>query len=331
MRAYLLFFLLLLGLAWPAAGQPVGARNKYKIGRGFFQRGEYARAAESFESTIKEDASYLDAYYMLGLTYYAMKNYAKAEEKLNYVITFDPQFLQAYQYLGEVYVVQKKYDVAKKHFAKMAMVPGGGPAAQYCLGVVAYNEKNLATAEKCWTEAARLDPQDARSRNNLGVLRSSEGKHGEALVHFQLAAKLKPENPAYLLNETMEMVALNRNEQARKNLARVTKLADQRHDVGFLAEAVGARLDGKWEKVVNLCDSCLKRNADYTQAMVLKAQALEELKKPKEALEAYQAALESDPNLREVEAAVTRLQAATSPSPAPSAEPKPAGSFETKP
>lgn len=311
MKAYLMVFTLLLGLAWPAAAQPVSARNKYKIARGHFQRGEYARAAEYFESTIKEDASYLDAYYMLGLTYMAMENYPKAEEKLNYVITFDPQFKEAYQYLGQVYMAQKKLDAAKKLFQKLATVPGGGPDAQYCLGVVAYQEKNLAAAEKYWNEAARLNPQDARSRNNLGVLRASEGKHGEALVHFQLASKLKPENPAYLLNETMEMVALQRLDQARKNLARVTKLADQRHDVGFLAEAVSARLDGKWDKVVNLCDSCLKRNADYTQAILLKAQALEELKKPKEALEAYQQALTSDPNLKDAEASVARLKQAT--------------------
>ena len=315
-RAWLMVLLILACLT-PLWGQPVGARNKYKIARGYFQRGEYAKAVEYFESTIQEDAGYLDAHYMLGLTYFGMENYPKAEEKLTYVIALDPQFVQAYQYLGQVYVAQKKFEAAKKHFHKMSTVPGGGPAAQYCLGVVAYQEKNLGAAEKFWVEAARLEPKDARSRNNLGVLRSCEGKHGEALVQFQLAAKLAPENPAYLLNEAGELVALNRLDQARAKLARVGKLADTRHDVGFMAEALTAKLDGKWEAVVNHCESCLKRNADFTQAWLLKAQALEQLKKPEEALQAYTKALESDPNLKEAELSMARLKPAASPTPEP--------------
>jgi tetratricopeptide (TPR) repeat protein len=300
--------LLLVLLGLPACSQPVGARNKYKIARGYFQRGEYAKAVEYFESTIQEDAGYLDAHYMLGLTYFGMENYPKAEEKLTYVIALDPQFVQAYQYLGQVYVAQKKFEAAKKHFHKMSTVPGGGPAAQYCLGVVAYQEKNLAAAEKFWVEAARLDPKDGRSRNNLGVLRSSEGKHGEALVQFQLASKLAPENPGYLVNEAAELIELQRLDQARAKLTRAGKLADTRHDVGFMAEAWLAKLDGKWDAVVNHCDSCLKRNPDYTQAWLLKAQALEHLKKPEEAVQAYTKALESDPNLKEAELSLARLQ-----------------------
>jgi len=318
-RLVLLCLMMLSCCGWLWA-QPVGARNKYKIARGYFQRGDYPKAVEFFESTLKEDASYIDAHYMLGLTYLAMENYPKAEEKLNYVTALDPQFVQAYQYLGQAYVAQKKFEEAKKTFQKLHSVPGGGTAAQYCLGVVAYQEKNLSSAEKYWTEAARLDPKDARSRNNLGVLRSSEGKHGDALVQFQMASKLAPENPAYLLNEAMELVALNRLEQARKQLTRVSKLADQRHDVGFLAEAVTAKLDNKWEAVVNHCDSCLKRNADYTQAWLLKAQALEQLKKPSEAVQAYEEAIKSDPNLKEAEQALAKLKAAL-PSPSPSAAP----------
>ena len=327
MKKVWLCLLLLLSLLTPSWGQSVGARNKFKIGRGFFQRGEYTKAVNYFEETIKEDATYLDAHYMLGLSYFGLENYPKAEEKLTYVIALDPQFLQAYQYLGQVYLAQKKFDAAKKHFQKMSTVPGGSQAAQYCLGVVAYQEKNLAGAEKFWTEAIRLDAKDARSRNNLGVLRSSEGKHGDALIHFQMAAKLVPENPAYLLNEAMELIALQRPEQARKQLTRVTKLADTRHDVGFLSEALIAKLDGKWEAVCNHCESCLKRNSDYTQAWLLKAQALEELKKPAEALQTYEKALESDPNLVEAERSIARLKAQiqeeSKPSGTPTPTPKP--------
>ncbi len=302
--------LLLLALISPSWSQPVSARNKYKIARGFFQRGEYPKAVEYFESTIKEDAGYLDAHYMLGLTYFGMQNYPKAEEKLTYVMALDPQFLPAYQYLGQVYVAQKKFDQAKKHFQKMSTTPGGGPAAQYCLGVVAYQEKDLAAAERYWQEASRLDNKDPRSRNNLGILRSCEGKHVEALVQFQGAAKLAPENPAYLLNAAMELIALNRLDNARSELKRVDKLAGNKLDIGYMGVALVAKLDGQWSKAVEHCKSCLKNNPDFTQAWLLQAQAYEQLKNPEEAIKSYEKALESDPNLKEAEQNLVRLKPA---------------------
>lgn len=320
MRPWIVW-LLLCALALPLWAQPVSARNKYKVGRGHFQKEEYERAIRYFEEAVKEDGTYLDAHYLMGLSHLGMKNYAKAEEKLRYVIGLDPQFNDAYAYLGQSLTAQKKFEAARTVYQKMLAVPGGAVPAHYCLGVVAYQEGNLNQAERSWKEVSRLDPKDARSRNNLGVLAQAQGKHQEALLHFQMAAKLVPENPAYLLNESWELLALGRNDTARKQLLRIQRLSDQRHDVGFLALGLLARLDNKWEVVVTHCDSCLKRNPEYTQAWLLKGQALEQLKKPAEALEAYRKAVESDPNVKEAEAAVSRLEKAVSPSPTP--KPKP--------
>lgn len=304
---FLWICLLTLSLAVGLGAQPVSARNKFKIGRGYFQRGNYQAALDPLEQAIKEDSGYLDAHYLLGLTYLGMENYAKAEEKLAYVIGLDPSFQEAYQYLGQALVAQKKYDQARKHFQRMQTIPGMAVSAQYCLGVLAYQEGNLAVAEKCWQEAARLDPKDPRSRNNLGILRSGEGKHGDALVQFQVASKLAPERPRYRINEAWEMVALNRPDNARQILNVVLKTPELEHDLGFLTMAMLASLDGKWEQVVNHCNSCIERNKECTQAYLLKARAQEQLKKPEEASKSYQEALNSDGNLVEAKDALRRL------------------------
>ncbi|MBS2037764.1 tetratricopeptide repeat protein [bacterium] len=313
--------ILLLALSLPLLAQPPSARNKFKIGRGFFSKGDYNQAIQFLNQALSEDPDYLDALYMLGLSYFGQKNYAKAEEQLQVVIRRDPQFLEAYQYLGQVYMAQKKYDQAKAHFQKMTGVPGAGVAAQYCLGVVYYQQKNLAMAEKSWREAVRLDNKDARSHNNLGVLSSVQGKHVEALAEFQLASKLNPENPSYLVNAAAEMITLKHLDQARAQLARVDKLSGQRLDVGAVGGAYLAKLDGNWDKVIQYTTLALNQNEDYTQAMMLKAEALEHMKKNEEALKFYEQAAESDPNLKEAEEAVARLKA-LQPKPEPKPEPQ---------
>lgn len=314
---FLLGMLLLLALVVPASAQPVSARNKYKIGRGFFVKGDYTMAVQYLQESLKEDPNYLDALYMLGLSYYGQKNYAKAEEQLAVVIRYDPQFIEAYQYLGQVYMAQKKLDQAKTHFQKMSGVPGAGAAPQYCLGVVYYQEKNLSMAEKSWKEAIRLDNKNARSHNNLGVLRSAEGKHVEALTEFQLASKLEPENPSYLVNLAAEMILLKQIENARTQLKRADKLSGKRIDVGAVGAAYLAKLDNNWDKVVQYTTMALSQNDDYTQAMMLKGEALEHQKKDDEALKMYEQALESDANLKDAELAVARLKAAKKPDAAP--------------
>ncbi len=313
----LLPLFLSLALCLPAPPQPVSSRNKYKIGRGFFTRGDYNQAVQYLREALKEDPNYLDALYMLGLSYYGQKNYAKAEEQLGLVIRYDPQFVEAYQYLGQIYMAQKKYDQAKAHFQKMSGVPGGGVAAQYCLGVVFYQQQNLPMAEKSWKEAIRLDNKNARSHNNLGVLRSAEGKFVEAMTEFQLAAKLDPENPSYLVNLASAMIELKQNENARLQLQRADKLSGKRIDVGAVGAAYLAKIDKQWEKVLQYTTMALTQNDDYTQAMLLKGEALEQLKKPEEALKMYEQALESDPNVKEAEAAVARLKKPEPPKEAP--------------
>lgn len=323
-RLLVLLFAASLLQGW-AGAQSVSARNKFKVGRGAFAHENYKEAIRCFDEALKEDPTYLDAHYMLGLAYYGDKNYAKAEEKLRYVLGLDPQFWVAYQYLGQVLTDQKKYAEARKLFQDMQKVPGVGASAQYLLGVVAYQEKDLKMAERCWTEVARLDPKDARCHNNLGVLRSFEGKHAEALVQFQTAVHLNGENAGYYVNEAWELIALNRTDQARNELQRAQKLADTRHDVGFLAVALLDRLEKHPDRALQRCEEALKRNPDYTLAWLLKARLLEQLGKPAEALEAYRKTLESDPNVAEAEAAVKRLTPpAGSPTPkdAPSPGPK---------
>ena len=120
-----LVLLLALSCA-PVQAQSVGARNQFKQGRGAFSSGEWSKAQRFFEAAIKEDATYIDAHYMLGVTFLAEKDYDKAETKLRYVIGLDRSFTPAYQYLGQTLLEQKKYDEARKVHCHAERAGSGG-------------------------------------------------------------------------------------------------------------------------------------------------------------------------------------------------------------
>ena len=323
---YLIWLLLLVQLgggAQSVAAQSVSARNTFKVGRTCFDKGDYKRALEYFEKAIKEDGTYSDAHFMAGLAYLGLKDYDKAADKLKYCIQIDPMFLPGYQYLGNVYLQQKKYREAKEHFNRMLSVPKAGADATYCLGVLAYAQKDLKEAERLWKEALRMDPKLVKARFNLGVLALDGKRYPEALSSFQEASRMMPDNPNYQLFQGIVLVETGNKIGARAALDRVKRHADKRHDLGFFGVALDHYLDGRFEKCVEACDAALTRNEDLTWAMIFKARSLEQLKKTKEALKAYQDALDSDPNLKEAEAAVGRLGAAASPTPSPTSTPSP--------
>jgi tetratricopeptide (TPR) repeat protein len=321
MRLIFVVLLLIVGLCPQGArAQSVSARNKFKLGRSQFEKGNYKEAIGYLEQALKEEPLYPDAQYVEGLCYLGLSDYKKAKEKLEYCIGLDPTFMPAHQYLGEICLRQKDYTGAKAVFAKMAQVPGGNPSATYCLGVVAYALKDLPGAEKEWMETLKLDPKMARARNNLGVLHRVKEQHQQALADFKSAALLASDNPAYLLNVAIEQFELGDKPGARLSCERVQRLSNQRYDVGFMAVALDAYVDGQWDRCLKATQSALGRNPDMTSALLFQARAYEKLKKIEDARASYKAALESDPNL----VVATKALAALPPEPSPTPSPGPA-------
>jgi tetratricopeptide (TPR) repeat protein len=317
MKAKALLLLLALGAPLAARAQSVTARNKFKIGRSMFEKGHYKEALSILDEALKEEPMFPDAQYVEGLCYIGLDDYVKARKKLEYCIGLDPSFLPAHERLGEIYLRQNDYVHAKTTFAEMAKVPHGGPAATYCLGVIAYAQKDLPGAEKQWNEALKLDPKMARARNNLGVLHQMKEQHQMALADFKGAAMLSPENPAYLLNEAFEYLALGDKAQVRILCDRIQHLSDHRVEVGFCSVALKDYADEQWAKCATFCDSALARDPDLTEALLLKARALQKQSKTEAARAAYEAALKSDPNLITASKALAAMKPPATPNPAP--------------
>ena len=332
---------LLPSTSTPAAwAQNVSARNKFKVGRAMFDKGDYKKAIESFEQAIQEDPNFPDPHFHMGLSYFGLKNYDKAKEKLTYVMQQDPTFFPAYKYLGQVYVAQKKYKEAKELFQRMLMVPKAAATATYCLGVLAYAQEDLKEAERLFREALRQDPKMASARNNLGVMQLAEKRYGEAFNNFAEAGRLEPAHPGFLVFQAIALIEQGDKTRPRPILDKAKRLSDKRHDWGFLGEACSQWMDGHYDKVVLACDKALERNPEMTEALIFKARALENLKKPEEARKVWEAVVADDPNVKEAKLAVERLKPAeVSPSatptpgdsPTPSASPKPSNSPTPKP
>ncbi len=296
---------------WPARlawGQSITARNDYKLARSYAEKKQWKRALKLLEEALKEDASYADAHYLKGVCHLALHQYDEAEKHLTRCIDLNPQFFLAYRYLGRVYMEQKKYDKAEAHFKRMLSVPKGAPVAYYSLGVLSYQRERLGEAEKYWKEAVNVDPKMAEAHFNLGVLMEARGKLRMAVPYFRTAHKLQPTDLRYLLALGMAELDLNEKKEAEIYLTEVIhKASSAEKRYALAAQAAKAWSRGEWEDVLRYCDSALKLQSDFTEALLLKARVLEKMGKLKEAVTVYKELSRQDPNWGEVKSALARL------------------------
>jgi tetratricopeptide (TPR) repeat protein len=98
---------------------------------------------------------------------------------------------------------------------------------------------------------------------------------------------------------------------SRAAIETFTKIIDQKPDFaeGWNKRATIYYLIGEYEKSIKDCDEVMKRNPSHFGALAGYGQIYLQLGKPERALEYFQRALDVNPNMEQVEAAVEQLKA----------------------
>lgn len=320
MRKLAVVLVLLLATLCRADGGGVVSRDDFKRAQVMAQAGKWEDALKALAPILKQDPRYGDALYLQGVCYLGLKQIPEARKSFLRVVEVEPKFLLGYQMVGQTYLAEKNYEEARKYFEKMIMVPGGAATAQYSLGVVAYAQQDLAEAQKRWREALATDPSMAAAHNNLAACYQLAGDPARALSEYQDAVRLDTENPFYKFNLGVQLLTMRRVAEAKQRLTDVMQ-QNMRDDLSLAAAAYLAVEANEPDKAIKLATMALSKNEDLSQLLVLQGEQHEKLQHPEQAREAYQKALEGDPNLEVARKALARLGPAPSPSPLPSPSP----------
>jgi len=96
---------------------------------GYFQGGDYQRAAVVLKKAVEVDPAYVPAYGHLGLTYYVLRNYEDAIDVYNAAIDLGSTDIETYYELGLAYAYLDRCDEARPWLLKAVEInPNAGPA-----------------------------------------------------------------------------------------------------------------------------------------------------------------------------------------------------------
>ena len=232
--------------------QPLGAheaKQHFDLGIQAFNQGNPQNAITHLNQAIASYPDYAQAHYLLGSIYYQQHDYQQAQEALQRAITSYPGYAEAHYLLGLCLYQQQSFDTAEAAARQAVKIYPRYEEAHYLLGL-AYLEKHWnRKALASFREAQRLNPRRLRYEDLVRFLsgrasdplpqvggeaaelvaraeqHASRGETEKAVVVFQRALAIEPDNAALLMSFAMLCLSLDRREELETAARRVLSLA----------------------------------------------------------------------------------------------------------
>ncbi len=149
----------------------------YYLGSMALEQGQPDEAVEHFQQATTLERSDADAWYLLGTAYGESGSLDEAVEALGRAVLYVPNFTEAYEALADVFD-QK----------------GLSGEALYARGMAAYSKDNLGEAADKLEAAVDSSPTLAEAHAGLGLVREIQGQKDAAIVAYQQALRLDPDD-----------------------------------------------------------------------------------------------------------------------------------------
>jgi tetratricopeptide (TPR) repeat protein len=209
------------GEAWSANQHPQReAYQQYQRGQELLSAEQYDRAVEAFQSAIKFDSNFTDAYYGLGKAYMGLQRYASAVQAYEACIEAarriysgrerdragtDQQITDQIRALRETIiairrqktgnieaqVLQVEARIRELERSKSSMSGPFEPPAEVLLslGSAHFRNDNAELARQRWEEAVKVNSRLGEAWNNLAVIYLRAGRKADAEAAVRNAEK----------------------------------------------------------------------------------------------------------------------------------------------
>ena len=217
---------------------------------------KYDEAMADYQTALRYQPTFPEAHFFLGAVLDEQGRLDEAIAEYQQALWFKPTQEQTHIFMGIVLGKQKKYDEAMAHYQAALKINPDSAVAENNLARILHTLGRLAEAVAHYQTALEIDPKLELAHNNLGVLLLQRGNLAEGTWHLREALRLKPGNA-----ETEFNLALALNRQ------------------------------GQWGEAAALFEKTAGAHVEDAQAHYEFALALAHLKRPREAMSQYAAAL----------------------------------------
>jgi Tfp pilus assembly protein PilF len=235
--------------AGPGAGQKSekDPRHQYNLGLIYLNNlspdeATIDRAIAHFQRALSLDPKYTLAHNALGLSHSLKGDLAAAAASFLKALEINPTFSEARNNLGSIYEAQGLLDRAEEEYKKAVSdeTYASRQLPLYNLARMAFRQDKHREALEYVDRALRFDPRLAMGHNLRGMtLEKLEDDEG-ALVSYEKAVKLVPDDMNLLFNLALVCGKTGRTERAREALSTVLEKSDDAELRKKAADALAA-------------------------------------------------------------------------------------------
>jgi len=199
---------------------------------------------------------------------------------------------------AERHFVARRFVAARPLVEQVLRIVPGHPAVLHLHGLILSHLDDPAGARRALEAAHRAAPRDAQIANNLGNLLSRIGEPAAALAAYDAAIVADPRFTAARLHRAMMLDELGRYDEARAELAELSRIATP--TAGMLVTAASIeRNSGNLAAAAVRLDAALALEPGHGMAQHGRARIAAEMGEP-DAGERYRAALATAPQDRDL-------------------------------
>ena len=169
-----------------------------------FMMGQCNAELEKYQEALKlfeaEKSYYREIAFMsTGNVYFKMRDFEKAIAAYQEALKINPDMFEAYVASGEIYVLQGKINEAEPLLAKADQKKINDAKLRFLQGLVMAIKQNYNAAESYFKEAIKLSPNYGMAYASLGKVSMEKGDNRSALMYYQRAMSLVPNNKDIIL------------------------------------------------------------------------------------------------------------------------------------
>ena len=285
------------------AGDSFRFESLMNLGRSALQARHYFAARSALEKAVRLRPGDAGAHYYLAQAYAGDTKYRLASRHLKHVLSLSPGYVKALLDLATIEENAGRFEEAGFHYREVLKL-GPDTRAQRGLASLLAKQNRLDDAIAMLRGLARVDETDIELRYQLGVALMQSGDCSAAVPEFRAVKTRKPDHIGALFNLGNCLNRVGTRDEARRILdlfrevsqAESQRALRQRRVHFLLRESIDRFESGNIEGVAERLEEAIRLNPENPSAYAIRAQILNAMGQPAEALEDYRKAAELDPS-----------------------------------
>lgn len=251
---------------------PKNAFSYVRLGTLYLEKNKPDDAIKMFDQAWRFDCGSKWACLWKGIAWSQKEEMEKAKECYERALMIDPKFDLAYYNLGWAYLSgrNKDYKEAKRHFSMALQLNPDYKEASYAMGMTYAYQNDYELAKVYLGKAIKLDERYLTGYKWRGIVNGEMKKNQEAVLDFNKAIELDPQNPDLRIRRAKILCESGRLDDAVSDLRFALSIKPDDSRIYLYLGNVYAKTKDK-KKALRHYDKALELSPDYAEALAEKA------------------------------------------------------------